>query len=64
MDTHARQLYSEAPDSATPNLDEQHVVSRITVLEALAEVTPAISPNRSNASTHHPGPNDPDPDDQ
>lgn len=44
-------------------LDKDHIGSlgKITVLEALAEDTIAISPNMSNASTV--GPNIPDPDD-
>lgn len=64
MNSYDGQLQAVAPTVSTPNPDGQQTTKRMTVLEALAEETTAISPNRSNRSTKLKPQNDPDPDDQ
>lgn len=46
-----RQNTNEVGELRVVSPTEQKVIGRMTILEALAEETSAISPNRSNAST-------------
>lgn len=52
MSESIRQNTNEVDELRVVSPTEQQIIGRMTILEALAEETSAISPNRSNASTH------------